>query len=145
MSAASRRSWRARPPNCAAWTAWSAATSIRPQIRQIGDVLYLNDGDWVESCTALVEDARGHLEIVRWAAAVSTPAYSRRSRSPKPRLYPRRIRRVTAGGLMPAGRFPVPGQEHLKILIVTDAWRPQVNGVVTHAGDAGPRSARAGP
>jgi 1,2-diacylglycerol 3-alpha-glucosyltransferase/glucuronosyltransferase len=31
----------------------------------------------------------------------------------------------------PLGRFPVPGQEHLKILIVTDAWKPQVNGVVT--------------
>ena len=45
------------------------------QIRQIGKVLYLNDGDWVESCTALVEDARGHLEIVRWTAAVATPAY----------------------------------------------------------------------
>ncbi len=45
------------------------------QIRTIGNVLYLNDGDWVESCTALVEDARGHLEIVHWAAApVSTPA-----------------------------------------------------------------------
>ena len=44
------------------------------QIRRIGRVLYLNDGDWVESCTALVEDARGHLEIVRWAAAVATPA-----------------------------------------------------------------------
>ncbi len=35
--------------------------------RDIGGVLYLNDGDWVESCTALVEDARGHLEILRWA------------------------------------------------------------------------------
>jgi glycosyltransferase involved in cell wall biosynthesis len=32
---------------------------------------------------------------------------------------------------MPAGRFPVAGQEHLKVLIVTDAWKPQVNGVVT--------------
>jgi len=32
---------------------------------------------------------------------------------------------------MPAGRFPVPGQEHLRVLIVTDAWKPQVNGVVT--------------
>ena len=42
------------------------------QIRTIGDVLYLNDGDWVESCTALVEDARGTLEIVRWAAPLST-------------------------------------------------------------------------
>ena len=38
---------------------------------------------------------------------------------------------MTAGGEIPAGRFPVPGQEHLKVLIVTDAWRPQVNGVVT--------------
>lgn len=38
---------------------------------------------------------------------------------------------MTAGGAKPAGRFPIPGQEHLKVLIVTDAWRPQVNGVVT--------------
>ncbi len=37
------------------------------EIRRIGGVLYLNDGDWVESCTALVEDARGNLEILRWA------------------------------------------------------------------------------
>ena len=36
-------------------------------IRTIDGVLYLNDGDWVESCTALVEDARGTLEILRWA------------------------------------------------------------------------------
>ncbi|HUO97530.1 MAG TPA: UDP-2,3-diacylglucosamine diphosphatase [Rhizomicrobium sp.] len=37
------------------------------EIRKIGPILYLNDGDWVESCTAVVEDARGHLEILRWA------------------------------------------------------------------------------
>ena len=36
------------------------------EIRMIGDVLYLNDGDWVESCSALVEDARGNMEILRW-------------------------------------------------------------------------------
>ncbi|HEY5239112.1 MAG TPA: UDP-2,3-diacylglucosamine diphosphatase [Rhizomicrobium sp.] len=36
-------------------------------IRQVSGVLYANDGDWVESCTALVEDANGHLEILRWA------------------------------------------------------------------------------
>jgi UDP-2,3-diacylglucosamine pyrophosphatase LpxH len=41
------------------------------EIRKIGTIQYLNDGDWVESCTALVEDARGHLEILRWAT--STP------------------------------------------------------------------------
>ena len=38
------------------------------EIRHIGGVLYLNDGDWVESCSALVEDARGNLEILRWAS-----------------------------------------------------------------------------
>jgi len=30
-------------------------------------VLYCNDGDWVESCTALVEHADGRLEILDWA------------------------------------------------------------------------------
>jgi len=45
------------------------------KVRRIGNVLYLNDGDWVESCTALVEDALGHLEIVHWAACAATSAY----------------------------------------------------------------------
>ena len=36
-------------------------------MEQIGGVLYLNDGDWVESCTALVEDTSGNLEIIRWS------------------------------------------------------------------------------
>jgi UDP-2,3-diacylglucosamine pyrophosphatase LpxH len=27
---------------------------------------YCNSGDWVESCTALVEDHEGHLSIIRW-------------------------------------------------------------------------------
>ena len=35
--------------------------------RMIGDVLYCNDGDWVESCTALVEDMNGKLELLHWA------------------------------------------------------------------------------
>ena len=38
------------------------------EIRQIGDITYYNDGDWVESCTALVEDSSGHMSIVDWAA-----------------------------------------------------------------------------
>jgi UDP-2,3-diacylglucosamine pyrophosphatase LpxH len=37
--------------------------------RRIGPILYINDGDWVESCTAVAEDARGHLEILRWATS----------------------------------------------------------------------------
>jgi hypothetical protein len=29
-------------------------------------VLYCNDGDWVESCTALVEHFDGRLELIHW-------------------------------------------------------------------------------
>jgi UDP-2,3-diacylglucosamine pyrophosphatase LpxH len=36
------------------------------ETKMIDGVLYCNDGDWVESCTALVEDARGRLKIIRW-------------------------------------------------------------------------------
>ena len=37
------------------------------EIRQFGDITYYNDGDWVESCTALVEHADGRIEIIDWA------------------------------------------------------------------------------
>jgi len=37
------------------------------EIRVIGNVLYCNDGDWVESCTALVEDFDGNLSLIHWA------------------------------------------------------------------------------
>ncbi len=36
-------------------------------IQDLNGVLYCNDGDWVESCTALVEDQRGSLSIIHWA------------------------------------------------------------------------------
>lgn len=38
----------------------------QPEIRSINGVLYCNDGDWVESCTALVENRAGWLELVHW-------------------------------------------------------------------------------
>jgi UDP-2,3-diacylglucosamine pyrophosphatase LpxH len=38
------------------------------EMRDIGGVTYFNDGDWVESCTALVEHADGRLELIDWAA-----------------------------------------------------------------------------
>jgi UDP-2,3-diacylglucosamine pyrophosphatase LpxH len=37
------------------------------ELRQIDGILYANDGDWVESLTALVEHADGRLEIIDWA------------------------------------------------------------------------------
>ena len=35
-------------------------------IRRDGEVLYVNDGDWVDSCTAACEDFEGNIEIVYW-------------------------------------------------------------------------------
>lgn len=40
------------------------------EIRRFGDITYYNDGDWVESCTALVERRDGRMEIIDWAAEV---------------------------------------------------------------------------
>lgn len=44
------------------------------EIRQIGDITYYNDGDWVESCTALTEDSTGHMAIVDWSAECAARA-----------------------------------------------------------------------
>jgi UDP-2,3-diacylglucosamine pyrophosphatase LpxH len=38
------------------------------EMREVDGVLYVNDGDWVESCTALVEHHDGRLELLDWAA-----------------------------------------------------------------------------
>ena len=38
----------------------------KAEIRSIGGVLYCNDGDWVESLTALVESEEGELSILHW-------------------------------------------------------------------------------
>ncbi|MFC7461372.1 UDP-2,3-diacylglucosamine diphosphatase [Hydrogenophaga defluvii] len=39
----------------------------RPEMRHIDGTLYCNDGDWVESLSALVEHADGRLELRYWA------------------------------------------------------------------------------
>ncbi len=39
-------------------------------IRQVVDVLYINPGDWVESCTAVGETEDGLFEIIRWVPHV---------------------------------------------------------------------------
>jgi len=38
-------------------------------VKDLSGFLYCNDGDWVESCTALVEHADGRLEILTWTEA----------------------------------------------------------------------------
>jgi UDP-2,3-diacylglucosamine pyrophosphatase LpxH len=49
------------------------------EMRDIGGILYCNDGDWVESLTALVEHPDGQLEILHWPAMMLdvAPAMSR--------------------------------------------------------------------
>ena len=37
------------------------------EVRRMGDVLYCNDGDWVESCSTLLEHKDGRLELRFWA------------------------------------------------------------------------------
>ena len=39
----------------------------KAEMRVIDGIEYINDGDWVESCTALVEHMDGRLEILEWA------------------------------------------------------------------------------
>jgi UDP-2,3-diacylglucosamine pyrophosphatase LpxH len=38
------------------------------EMRMVNGILYCNSGDWVESCTALVEHEDGRLELLDWAA-----------------------------------------------------------------------------
>jgi hypothetical protein len=51
----------------------------RAEIRDVNGVLYCNDGDWVESRSALVEQADGHLELVFWNVETQT--------AEKPKMY----------------------------------------------------------
>ncbi|WP_319244512.1 UDP-2,3-diacylglucosamine diphosphatase [uncultured Propionivibrio sp.] len=40
------------------------------QIREIDGLCYVNCGDWVDSCTAIVEHLDGRLELLNWGAAM---------------------------------------------------------------------------
>ena len=48
------------------------------EIRQFGAVTYYNDGDWVESCTALVEHGDGRMQIIDWSDHKRIAALDRR-------------------------------------------------------------------
>jgi UDP-2,3-diacylglucosamine pyrophosphatase LpxH len=52
------------------------------EIRQIGDITYYNDGDWVESCTALSEDADGTIRIIDWALETARASEARAALAP---------------------------------------------------------------
>ena len=72
-------------------------------IRDEHGIRYMNCGDWVESCTALAEHEDGRFEIITWTDPLRRTVAGRRRRG--------------------ACRL-------MRILVATDAWHPQVNGVV---------------
>ena len=50
----------------------------RPIIKNINGMLYCNDGDWVESMSALVETYSGELKIVYWTEVKKNNEHSQR-------------------------------------------------------------------
>lgn len=55
------------------------------EIAEFDGVLYANDGDWVDSCTALAERRDGAFELIDWPALRRTvAAFSRAAGSPAP-------------------------------------------------------------
>jgi UDP-2,3-diacylglucosamine pyrophosphatase LpxH len=46
----------------------------RADLVERGGLIYCNDGDWVESCTALVEDDSGELELIQWGQSTEATA-----------------------------------------------------------------------
>jgi UDP-2,3-diacylglucosamine pyrophosphatase LpxH len=45
----------------------------KAEIREIDGLLYCNDGDWVESLSALVETTTGELKIIYWTHIQGDP------------------------------------------------------------------------
>ncbi len=44
-----------------------------PMIKEVDGLSYLNCGDWVDSCSAIVEHFDGRMELVAWNASLNTP------------------------------------------------------------------------
>jgi len=51
----------------------------KAELRESHGLVYANDGDWVESCTALVEHADGRLEVLDWARIRGAWSFERRA------------------------------------------------------------------
>lgn len=41
-----------------------------PALQEIDDITYINTGDWVESCTAVIESYDGAIELLEWSKTV---------------------------------------------------------------------------
>ena len=60
----------------------------RAEIRTIDGVLYCNDGDWVESRTALVEHVDGRLELIYWDQILDDLPHAQSAQVVKPPTLP---------------------------------------------------------
>ncbi len=56
------------------------------EMRVIDGILYANDGDWVESLTALIEHHDGQLEIVDWGQRMNAQAFDQAAAVDEPAL-----------------------------------------------------------
>ncbi len=75
------------------------------EMRVIDGLLYCNDGDWVESLTALVEHPDGRLEIIDWAQ------HERGARQTVPTTVPAAVQELARTSSMvvtPASTFSMP-------------------------------------
>jgi UDP-2,3-diacylglucosamine pyrophosphatase LpxH len=45
-----------------------------PAIKRVNGITYINCGDWVDSCTAVVEHYDGRMELVRWTQPAAPAA-----------------------------------------------------------------------
>lgn len=43
-------------------------------LKEVEDLIYVNCGDWVDSCTAIVEHQDGRLELIEWRSALAARA-----------------------------------------------------------------------
>lgn len=50
----------------------------KPVMREIEGITYINTGDWVESCSALVEHFDGRLELIHWQDEMEEPGSAER-------------------------------------------------------------------
>lgn len=48
-----------------------------PVLKEIDDIQYGNCGDWIESCSAMVENKQGHLEIIQWRKSIQSSVLER--------------------------------------------------------------------
>jgi UDP-2,3-diacylglucosamine pyrophosphatase LpxH len=53
----------------------------KAEIRDVDGLVYCNDGDWVESLSALVETVEGELQLVYWTVMRSTETSSRKAKA----------------------------------------------------------------